>query len=235
VRLVLAPSGEIAVDAAGGGFGRGAHVHAKVPCLQQAVARGLQRATKGKAKGVSVASKEGGAVVTSEGTPLSAAALGQAIEIAMARRIVGLLGTAVRTRKVRIGADATTSAWFSGDAALLVVASDAAATAELGCVRDAVANGAACAWGTKLMLGAALLRHDKPDGVGVMAIMDTRIADAVRDAVEKTMGVRGDFGDRTASKRPGFGSSVAADRAGRASGRQLQRTRGKQAVVERSE
>jgi predicted RNA-binding protein YlxR (DUF448 family) len=46
IRLVLAPSGEIAVDAAGGGFGRGAHVHARGACLRQAATRGLLRATK---------------------------------------------------------------------------------------------------------------------------------------------------------------------------------------------
>lgn len=265
MRLVLAPSGEVAVDAAGGGFGRGAHVHARVACLQQAVARGLQRATKGNAKSVSVVAKEGGALTTTEGAPLTARALGQAIEVAMSRRIVGLLGTAVRTRKVRIGADAATGAWGSGEASLLVVATDAGSVAGLMAVRDAVENGAAVAWGTKDMLAAAVSRPEKSGGVPLVAIMDTRLSAALHDAVEKTMGVRGNFGEKTASKRParetaggaatgarqasrakppdgqpgsqsaGSRNSVEAHRAGRASGRQLRRAHGKQAVVERSE
>lgn len=242
VRLILAPSGEIAVDAAGGGFGRGAHVHARVACLQQAATRGLLRATKGRAASVSVAVKEDGAVVSSEAAPFSVEALAQAIEAAMTRRLTGLLGTAMRTRNVRIGADAATAAWHSGAAVLLVVATDAAAAADLGSVREAVAAGAAVAWGTKQSLAAALSRSERTEGVAVVAITDTRIASAVHDAVEKTMGVRGDFGERTKSKRAakgtsrdGFQSKVAADRAGRVSGRQLPSTQENHAVVERSE
>jgi predicted RNA-binding protein YlxR (DUF448 family) len=242
VRLILAPSGEIAVDAAGGGFGRGAHVHARVACLQQAAVRGLLRATKGHADSVSVAAKEGGAVVHSEAAPFSAAALAQAIEAAMTRRISGLLATAARTHKARLGSDSASTAWRSGDAALLLVATDAAAAAELTSVREAVAAGAAVAWGTKKTLAAALFRPEKTEGIAVAAITDTRIAAAVRDAVEKTMGVRGDFGERTAPKRAAkdapradFQSKVQVHRAGRAPGRQLPRTHKKQAVVERSE
>lgn len=191
VRLVLGPDGEVAVDAAGGGFGRGAHVHARGACITQAATRGLQRASKGRASSVSVAVKEGGDVATTDAERLSAAALADAIEAAMARRITGLFATAVRTRKTRVGSDAVTASWRSGDAALIVVATDAAAGRDLGAVRDAVSVGAAVAWGTKATLATVLFRGaSSPDGVAVAAITDTRIADAVRDAVQKAMGAR---------------------------------------------
>lgn len=237
VRLVIAPSGEIAVDAAGGGFGRGAHVHARGSCLAQAASRGLLRATKGRGKTVSVAVKEAGEVVTSEARPMDAGALASAIEAAMTRRIEGLLGTAVRTGKGRVGSNATTSAWRAGDASLIVVATDADAAADLSAVRDAVSSGAAVAWGTKASLG-----------MGVMAITDTRIASAVRDAVEKAMGTRNvgapplaggrrgrgnDSGQRRpqggvedAATKAGFRSKVGADRAERFSRQTRRETSG---------
>jgi predicted RNA-binding protein YlxR (DUF448 family)/ribosomal protein L7Ae-like RNA K-turn-binding protein len=256
VRLVLGPSGEIAVDAAGGGFGRGAHVHPRAACLEQAASRGLLRATKGNARSVSVAVKatsglrdatsapsaprpnEAAEISTSEPSPFSAAALMQSIQDAMARRIAGLLASAVRVRHVRIGADAATSAWREGVAALVVVATDAAAARDLTAVREAVAAGAAVAWGTKQSLAAALLRRATPEGVGVVAITDTGIAAAVRDAVEKSMGAAPrtsspqsggapPAGSRRAVKvtapRGGIRSKVEPERAGRASGRHLRR------------
>lgn len=189
VRLVLGPDGEVAVDAAGGGFGRGAHVHARKACITQAATRGLLRASKGRAESVSVAVKEGGEIATTEAERLSAIALAEAIEAAMARRIAGLFATAVRTRNTRVGADAVTAAWRTGDAALIVVATDAAAGRDLGAVREAVSEGAAVSWGTKATLATALFRgKNSSEGVAVVAITDTRIADAVRDAVEKAMG-----------------------------------------------
>lgn len=213
VRLVLGPSGEIAVDAAGGGFGRGAHVHARPSCLAQAASRGLLRATKGNAKSMSVAVKEAGEVVTSEPSPFDAGALAQAIDAAMGRRIDGLLGTAQRTRKARLGADAASGAWRSGEAALIVVATDAAAAADLGEVREAIAQGHAVAWGTKERLGAVFHRDRRPDsqGIAVVAILDPGIADAVRDAVEKSMGARGVASGSPARSRRGPGGGRKSD------------------------
>lgn len=190
VRLVLGPSGEVAVDAAGGGFGRGAHVHARGACLAHAAGRGLARATKGQARAVSLAIKEGGEVMSSEPAPLSAEALVQAVEAAMERRIAGLLAAAVRARKARVGSDAVTGVWREGDAELVVVATDAAAAADLSAVREAISAGAAVAWGTKLTLAAAVQRQPTQEGVAVVAITDAGIAGAVRDAVHKAMGAR---------------------------------------------
>jgi len=258
VRLVIAPNramglrdaqarpapqtltGEIAVDAAGGGFGRGAHVHARGSCISQAAARGLMRATKGQAKTVSIAVKEAGEVVTSGARPIDAKALASAIEAAMHRRIEGLLGAAVRARRARIGAGSATGAWRAGEAALIVVATDAAATADLTAVREAVSSGAAVGWGTKAQLGALFHREraDHDEGVAVVTITDARIAQAVREAVQRALGARSvggsairdnDGGRRRPQRgvedpatRAAIRGKVGAERAGRF-GRQTRR------------
>ena len=95
------------------------------------------------------------------------------------------------------GADAVTGACQRGEAALVLVACDAAAAADLGEVRRAVAEGRAVAWGTKERLGAIVaarpvrgkLRappgpHDggpTPEavGVGVVAITSRTLAEAL--------------------------------------------------------
>src|SRR4051812_19301291 len=89
IRLVFGPAGEVAVDARGGAFGRGAHVHARRPCLERAVPRGLSRAIKGKV-----------GVVVTEGGPaaLTVESLAQAIQDAVDRRIEGLVAAAARSR-----------------------------------------------------------------------------------------------------------------------------------------
>ena len=84
----------------------------------------------------------------------SAGSLARAIQRAMDRRIEGLLAAAVRSRRAVCGADAVTGACKRGEAALVVVACDAAAAADLTEVRRAVAEGRAVAWGSKQRLGA---------------------------------------------------------------------------------
>jgi predicted RNA-binding protein YlxR (DUF448 family) len=199
VRLVLGPDGEIAVDAAsrrGGGFGRGAHVHARRACVERAARSGLLRATKGKAHFQAVTMAE--EAEKSEG--LSTDSLARAIQRSMDRRIEGLLGAAVRSRQVARGADAVTGACQRGEAELVVVACDAAAAADLTEVRRAVAEGRAVAWGTKMRLGAIVAPlavrgklpapHDgggpppQAEGVGVVAIASRTIAEALRRAVQ---------------------------------------------------
>jgi ribosomal protein L7Ae-like RNA K-turn-binding protein len=175
VRLVLGPKGEIAVDPGDGGFGRGAHVHASEPCLRGAVTRGLPRATRRSGLTVSVGADG------SEAAPLSLAALGAAIAAAMDQRVGGLLASATRTHEITIGSDATVEACRRGRAALVLVACDAASSADLTEVRRAVAEGRAIAYGTKDRLGE-LLQRTAP--VGVTAITSERIAGALRVAVE---------------------------------------------------
>ena len=197
IRLILGPDGEIAVDVkarngGGGGFGRGAHVHARRVCVERAARGGLLRATKGKAHLV-VDSEE-----SDKGEPLSADSLARAIQRSMDRRIEGLLRAAGRSRQVARGSDAVTAACQRSEGRLVVVACDAAAAADLTAVRHAVAEGRAVAWGTKERLGAIVAvgavqgrlgspngrDGGGPEGVGVVAITSRKIAEALRQAVQ---------------------------------------------------
>jgi predicted RNA-binding protein YlxR (DUF448 family) len=164
VRVVRGPDGSIAVDAKGGAFGRGAHVHTRPECIAKAAQRGLARSFK----------------AACEVTPAS---LANDIAAALDRRIEGLLISAVRTRAVAIGSDAASGAIDRRDAQMVLVATDAAAAAELSAVRVAVAAGRAVAWGTKLELGALTTNGKKPEGVGVIAILSDRLGWALADAV----------------------------------------------------
>lgn len=181
VRLVLGPDGEVAVDARGGAFGRGAHVHARPACLERAVKGGLARSTKGKALGVLV---EDGSRL-----PLHAGSLARAIQEAMDRRIEGLFAAAVRSRQLTFGADSVTGACERREAELIVVARDAAAAAELTEVRRAVAEGRAVAWGDKpclgrmVTLGKARAADQDEASVAVVAILSRPIAEALQQAV----------------------------------------------------
>ncbi|MFT3768346.1 MAG: DUF448 domain-containing protein [Minicystis sp.] len=181
IRLVLGPEGEIAVDAHGGAFGRGAHVHARPACLDRAVKGGLARSTKGRA--LSVLGADG------ERHPLNAASLARAIQEAMSRRIEGLFAAAVRSRQLARGADAVTSACQRGEAELVVVACDAAAAADLTEVRRAVSEGRAVAWADKQRLGRMVVlgksRAEDQDvsGVAVVALLSRPMAEGLRQAV----------------------------------------------------
>ena len=92
VRLIVSPEGEVAVDARGGGFGRGAHVHPRPECLQKAVERGLARSAKTKTN----------TLVTEAGEllPLTREALAEAIRRSTYRGAVEL-GQAIRSARYR--------------------------------------------------------------------------------------------------------------------------------------
>ena len=182
VRLVLGPEGEIAVDARGGAFGRGAHVHARPTCLERAMKGGLARSTKGKALGVL---GEDGARL-----PLHAGSLARAIQEAMDRRIEGLFAAAVRSRQLAFGADAATC-HVAGEreAELIVVARDATEATELPEVSRAVAEGRAVAWGDKARLGRMVALGKAGNagqdaaGIAVVAFLSRPIAEALQQAV----------------------------------------------------
>lgn len=174
VRLILGPGGVIAVDPGDGGFGRGAHVHPQRDCLATAVARGLARAAKGRIHAILGNAGPGAA-------PLTTVSLARAIREATERRLQGLIRTAVRSQSVAIGADAVVGAYERGEAALLLVACDAAAGADLPEVRRAIAEGRAVAWGTQQVLGS-LAGGPRERGVAVMAISSSSIAAALAHA-----------------------------------------------------
>ena len=185
VRLIISPEGEVAVDARGGGFGRGAHVHPRPDCLQKAVERGLARSAKVKTN----------TLVTEAGEllPLTREALAEAIRRSTDRRIEGLLLSAKRSRKLAIGADAVRSAWGRGDADLIVVARDAEVS-DMNEVRQAVVEGCGVAWGDKLRLAEFVHGASRTGangvGVGVIAISSSRsLAAALLEAIHIADGV----------------------------------------------
>ena len=159
VRLVVSESGEVAVDLAGGAFGRGAHVHPTPRCVA-AAPRGLG---KGFKRSISI----------------TAAELARALVAAADRRVHGLLASAARSSHVEIGADASGEAFERGKVHLLVVARDAKSAASVGSVMHAVSKGGAVAWGTKAELGSLVKKSE----VGVLGIASQPIAAAVRSAV----------------------------------------------------
>jgi predicted RNA-binding protein YlxR (DUF448 family) len=165
IRLVVAPSGEVAADLAGGQFGRGAHVHASPRCVAQAP-RGLSKSLHQRVNA-------------------TAQDLARSIGEAADRRIAGLLASAARSRNLEVGAETAGQAFESGKAYLLVVARDAAAAASVGRIMHAVAQGGAVAWGSKSSLGSLVGKQD----VAVLGITSQPLAAALRSAVSMSNGV----------------------------------------------
>ena len=222
VRLVLGPppEGAVAVDAGGGAFGRGAHVHARPACLERAAKGGLARATKGKALCVSSA----------DGVrhPLHAGSLARAIQEAMDRRIEGLLASAARSRQLASGADAVTTACERREAELVVVASDAAAAAELDEVRRAVSEGRAVAWGDKhrlgrmATLGKVWAEDQDAAGIAVVALLSRPIAEALQQAVRIAGACAGTAAASVSAKKGGGRARSDARGGARAENRDCQ-------------
>ncbi len=153
------PSGrhELAVDLAGGSFGRGAHVHANAACLAKACAGGFSHAFRSK-----ISSDE--------------AAVRASVALASKRRIEGLLLGARRAGLLTFGEDARRA--VSEGARLIVVARDAGASALGGPLRDAVAEGRVVAWGTKVELGLIFSR----EVVAIVAVRHESVAREIRRA-----------------------------------------------------
>jgi predicted RNA-binding protein YlxR (DUF448 family) len=158
-RLVLGPDGTLVADARGGASGRGAWVHPNVECVARGVPRGVARALKTEVK------------TTPEEVLAQLRAQGM-------RRVLALVGSAQRARKAAAGGTAASEALARGEVALVVVASDARAAAELAPIAAAVARGQGIVVGTKAELGIALGRPD----TGVVAILDAGIGASLRQA-----------------------------------------------------
>lgn len=146
VRVVKGPEGEIAVDLAGGGFGRGAHVHPG--CLEKACKGGFARTFKAKVE-------------------VDLETLRSQITEGVERRVAGLLLGARRAGHVAIGNDAACEAIRAG--AFAVVACDAGGVAQKIEVAQAVSEGRAISFGSKTILGALMGRS--VDGRGEVAIV----------------------------------------------------------------
>ncbi len=139
--MVVGPDGQIAPDLAGGAFGRGAWVHPRPACLADAVRGGLSRGLKTK--------------VT--------AALPEVLSLlrdAASRRVFSLLQAAQRAQLAAIGTTALEDAARDDRVALLVLAADAQASAQLSTVRRLAERGRVRSFKTKAELGAAFARDE---------------------------------------------------------------------------
>jgi predicted RNA-binding protein YlxR (DUF448 family)/ribosomal protein L30E len=158
VRIVVSDGGDVAVDLAGGAFGRGAHVHPSAACIALAP-RGLAKSFK---RNIAVTGAE----------------LGATLVAAADRRVYGLLASAARSGHVQIGADLAGQAFNDGKVHLLVVARDAQSGASVGSVMHAVAQGGAVAWGTKAELGTLVQKSE----VAVLGVESSSLSAAIRSA-----------------------------------------------------
>jgi ribosomal protein L7Ae-like RNA K-turn-binding protein len=166
VRVVLGPAdlasgdkrAEVAVDFAGGSFGRGAHVHVRPSCIERACRGGFARAFK---------------------RPLAATphSLAGQIVYAAEQRMRGLLLGARRAKLLAFGEEAR-DAVAKGKAALAIVAVDAGASGTKGALLGAVHEGRVVAYGTKAELGALFGREE----VAVVAILHPGVAAEVHCA-----------------------------------------------------
>jgi predicted RNA-binding protein YlxR (DUF448 family) len=152
VRFLLGPEGPdgaapVAVDAADGGFGRGAHAHPA--CIPAACKGGFARAFRCK--------------VAAEPAHLAAE-----LRAAYERRVLGLLSGARRSGHLAIGVEPTVEAMTAG-APLVVLATDAAAVAAR--FESSVREGRAVAFGTRASLGA--LSFPGREGADVAALAVT--------------------------------------------------------------
>jgi predicted RNA-binding protein YlxR (DUF448 family) len=162
VRFVLAPSSNaVAVDIAGGGFGRGAHVHPG--CVEKACKGGFSRAFKTNATA-------------------DVAELRAQIKDAIQRRVAGLLLGARRAGHVAIGNDAACEALREG--AFAVVACDAGGVAQKHEVTQAVTEGRAISFGDKITLGALMgAAPDRPE-VALVAVTHLPLGREMKKCIE---------------------------------------------------
>lgn len=180
VRVVHDPSsGEIAVDLASSGFGRGAHVHASPECIAKALKGGFARVFKAEIKA-------------------DAKALGLEIVRAADRRIEGLLTGARRAGQLAVGADVVVEALADDRAHLVVVARDAAAATRQPAIERAIASGKAVAFSDKARLGHLLGREQ----VAVVAVLHDGVSAALAATYRLSAPFRpGVEGDKVADVR----------------------------------
>lgn len=163
VRLVLGPEGEVVIDLHSGSFGRGAWVHPRPSCLASAPA-GLSRAFKTKVSA----------------TP---AELLGTLKAAATRRTQGLILAARRAKRLASGASAVAAAVERREAVLVIVATDARASAEHGWLAPLIGSGSARAWGDKASFAAWLSRPD----TALLAITERGLAAEIQKMIDWTM------------------------------------------------
>jgi predicted RNA-binding protein YlxR (DUF448 family) len=148
---------EIAVDLAGGAFGRGAHVHATEGCVAKACAVGFSKAFRCR--------------VAADPEKLS-----EDVARAASGRIEGLLLGARRAGLLAFGEEAKGSS--AHETPLFIVACDAGPSALGGPLRQAVADGRVLPFGTKESLGKLFSR----ELVALVAVRHESVAQEIRKA-----------------------------------------------------
>jgi predicted RNA-binding protein YlxR (DUF448 family) len=142
----------VAVDAADGGFGRGAHAHPA--CLPAACKGGFARAFRCKVSA-------------------DPAALATDLRAAFERRVLGLLSGARRSGHLAIGVEPAEQAMRDG-APLIVLASDSGSVATR--FDAAVREGRAVAFGTRASLGAIAFPGREGADVAALAVTHEDLA-----------------------------------------------------------
>ena len=158
-RWVLAGEGSVLPDLGQGDFGRGAWLHPVPGCLKKA-AGGFSRSFK---------------------TPINSSPteLAELLSSAADRRVLALLASAHRSRKLAVGRTAVEKEIEADRCRLLVVATDAKSAAKATQVQKAVASGGAVGWGTKDILGGLVGRNE----AGLLAVTDDGLANAVKTTI----------------------------------------------------
>jgi len=114
---------------------------------------------------------------------LSAVELGERFRAAAARRARGLILAARRARKLEAGATVVAQAVSEHHAELVLVATDARASADFSWLEPLVASGRALAFGSKAAFGSWLGRSE----TALLAITDAGIAREAKQAILWTM------------------------------------------------
>lgn len=164
VRLVVGPDGEVVVDLAGGTFGRGAWVHPRPECIDRAVPAGLARGLRAEVR-------------------VSAEQVRERLVLAALRRAQGLIVAARRSRNLEAGATAVHDAVMKRRAELVLVATDARASADLPWLEPLITSGRAHAFASKATLGAWLGRPE----TALVAITDAGIARELKETIAWTL------------------------------------------------
>ena len=153
MRVVLDDNGSLVVDLQRSSFGRGANLHVDPTCIKRALRGGFARAFRSEIVTTMSAFREMG-------------------QLAVERRLRGLLVSAWRKRVLAVGADAVRDLSAHGGPIRAVVANDAGSIAQERFVLEMVTNGAVLVAFRRGELGALLGRPE----VSVCATSDVGIA-----------------------------------------------------------
>jgi predicted RNA-binding protein YlxR (DUF448 family)/ribosomal protein L7Ae-like RNA K-turn-binding protein len=189
VRLILLSGGAVAVDAAGGGFGRGAHVHPRPDCIAKAALHGLPKAARGAVR------------LDGEASPLTAKGLASRIRAELERRVAHMLVAAKRAGVLAFGRAAAESAMSRGEAHLVVVACDDGLVNAASFLPGAISAGDAVAWGSAATLANLAGRSASPSDVHLVAVLRPSWARDVK-ALVHAADMSGGIPSRVAKREP---------------------------------